>query len=146
MAANLFANEIFLSLFCSILAADVMKVLIHYLSFKRVDVTLFVKTGGMPSAHTAAVCAMTTSVYLTQGITDLFVITLMFSLIVITDAFGFRRSIGKQAEILNKMIDDIAMFNKFETKRLYELIGHTPKQVIIGGILGIIVANIVHFF
>jgi uncharacterized protein len=144
LIAGLFSNRIFLTVILTVLFADIIKMMIYYLLFSRINLRLIFKTGGMPSAHTAAVSSLATALYLNSGVTDLFVVTLFYSFIVIGDAIGFRRSIGRQAEIINKLVEDIAMFRRFKTRQLYELIGHTPKQVLMGGILGICSAIILH--
>jgi uncharacterized protein len=105
---------------------------------------VFLRTGGMPSSHTASVTAMTTSIYLMEGPSNLFIVCFIVSVIVISDAVGMRRAMGKQAEVVNKIADEFKYFKKFRTKRLYELLGHTPKQVIAGLILGILIARFVH--
>lgn len=142
---NIFLHEIFVSVIVSVLLADTIKIMIYFWKARKINLMLVFKTGGMPSAHTACVTSMVTTVYLMEGISNLFVVTLIFSTLVIADAVGFRRSIGKQAEILNKIMDEIAEENKFDTKKLYELVGHTPKQVLWGGILGILVSNIIYY-
>ncbi|NTV24445.1 MAG: divergent PAP2 family protein, partial [Nanoarchaeota archaeon] len=94
--------------------------------------------------HTATVGAMTASIYFSEGFSNLFVVCMIVSMVIISDAVGIRRAAGKQAQVLNSMIEDFTVLRKFKTKRLYELLGHTPKQVIIGLIIGILVAKLVH--
>lgn len=100
----------------------------------------------MPSSHAAAVSAISTAVGLHYGVdSPLFALTLLFTIIVITDAQGVRRASGQQAEILNKILDDIYWKKKIQEDRLKELVGHTPMEVIAGIILGIIVVFIFYW-
>lgn len=115
--------------------------LLGILREKRFDFKWFVGTGGMPSSHAAVVSAFTTAVGLHTGFTSpVFYVALMFTIVVLFDAQGVRRSSGKQAEILNKILDDIYWKKKIQEERLKELIGHTPMEVLAGTFLGILAA------
>jgi hypothetical protein len=98
----------------------------------------------MPSSHSAGVCALTTSVGVLEGFTSaLFSVTLYFSLIVMYDATGLRRSAGRHAAILNRIVDERFIHHRKEGEaRLFELIGHTPLEVVVGAIVGILFALI----
>jgi hypothetical protein len=87
--------------------------------------------GGMPSTHAVVVAAVTTAVFLDQGVTSLFLVTGIFSIIVIRDAIGVRQEVEEHAKILNK---------KFKTK-LQENVGHTFREVLVGVLFGIAVAS-----
>lgn len=98
----------------------------------------FVETGGMPSSHSAAVAALTTAVGLQEGFTaPLFGVTLYFSLIVMYDAAGLRRAAGKQATVLNRLIERHFQHPESDTQKLMELLGHTPFEVFVGASLGV---------
>jgi acid phosphatase family membrane protein YuiD len=98
----------------------------------------FVETGGMPSSHSAAVAALSTAVGLQDGFTSaLFGVTLYFSLIVMYDAAGLRRAAGRQATVLNRLIDRHFQHPEDDTQKLMELLGHTPFEVFIGASLGV---------
>jgi acid phosphatase family membrane protein YuiD len=98
----------------------------------------FVETGGMPSSHAAGVCALTTSVGIREGVTTpLFGVSLYFSLIVLYDAAGLRRAAGRQAMILNRLIQQHWEHADADAHRLMELLGHTPLEVLVGALLGI---------
>ncbi len=146
MVWELFANKIIQSVIFAYLSASIIKILLKYIAYDELDFMMFFRTGGMPSSHTASVTAMTTAIYFTEGTSNLFVLSLIVSMIIISDAVGVRRAAGKQAQIINKMVHDYKYFKKFKTKRLYELLGHTPKQVLMGLILGILVARMVFLF
>ena len=96
---------------------------------------------GMPSAHSAGVSALATSVGMFCGFNSvMFAITAIFALIIMFDAQGLRRSTGRQAEALNKMMEDIYVKHELKQERLLELIGHTPVEVFMGALMGSIVA------
>ena len=99
----------------------------------------------MPSSHAAAVSGMATAMGLHYGIdSPLFAFTLLIAIIVITDAQGVRRASGQQAEILNKILDDLYWKKRIQEDRLKELLGHTPFQVIVGIIIGVTVVLMFH--
>lgn len=101
----------------------------------------FVETGGMPSSHSASVAALSTAVGLQEGFTSaLFGVSLYFSLIVMYDAAGLRRNAGKQATVLNRLIERHFKDSEHETQKLMELLGHTPFEVFIGAALGVLSA------
>jgi acid phosphatase family membrane protein YuiD len=98
-------------------------------------------TGGMPSAHSATVSCLTTVTGLYFGFDSLFfLIVLIFSLITMFDAAGVRRSVGRQAVVLNKMLDEFSEKGHVAEQRLKELLGHTPFEVFAGAFLGVTVA------
>ena len=108
---------------------------------RRWNLRRFVGTGGMPSSHAAAVSALSTAVGLKEGFgTTLFGVTLYFSLIVMYDAAGLRQAAGRQAVILNRLIDEHFEHPEKNTHRLMELLGHTPLEVLIGAVLGVVSA------
>ena len=109
----------------------------HYLRTRRWNLRRFVETGGMPSSHAASVAALSTAVGMEEGFrSTLFGATLFFSLIVMYDAAGLRRAAGRQAEVLNRLIDEHFRHPEKDAQRLMELLGHTPLEVLVGGLLG----------
>ena len=137
-----------LSGLCAGFTAQLLKFLAELLFHGKVDFRTLVTTGGMPSSHTALVVGLTTSVGLTQGWTSpLFDVALVFSFIVMYDAAGVRRAAGRQAKILNDIVSELQHDFKFSFPRLQELLGHTPREVLGGAVLGILVACVAyHFF
>lgn len=104
----------------------------------RWNLRRFVETGGMPSSHSASVAALSTAVGLWHGFaTPLFAVTLYFSLIVMYDAAGLRRAAGRQAAVLNRLIERHFQHPEQETQKLMELLGHTPFEVLVGALLGV---------
>lgn len=136
-----FQFGILLTTFIAWLIAQTLKVLIGVVREKRFNFRWFVGTGGMPSSHAAAVSAMASSVGLHTGFDSAqFAIMLLFAVVVISDAQGVRRASGQQAEVLNKILDDIYWKHRIKEDRLKELLGHTPVEVIAGTALGILIA------
>lgn len=143
--SEFFQNKVLIIAILAWFVAQVLKVLITLIKEKKFDFTRFVGSGGMPSSHSSFSMALTTSIGKMYGWSSpLFAVSLSFSLIVMYDAAGVRRAAGKQAEILNKIVHDIHDNKKITEERLKELIGHTPKEVIMGAVLGVFMANILY--
>ena len=120
-----------------------IKVFAVLIKEKRLDLRYFVTSGGMPSAHSATVCALATAVALIQGLDSVaFGITAILAIVVMYDAAGVRRAVSRQSIILNRIVREIMVRRPRDEVEhdLRELIGHTPFQVIIGAILGIGIA------
>ena len=110
-----------------------------------------VGSGGFPSSHTSFVIATTTAIYLKNGVTDLFILSLVVSIVVMYDASGVRRQAGRQAQILNQIVEyfskrNIPVILKDREIALKELLGHTPVEVFGGLVLGILIAYIQYFY
>jgi acid phosphatase family membrane protein YuiD len=109
--------------------------------FTDVIQTALWRTGGMPSSHSACVGALTTSVGLKEGFSsNLFVFCLVFSLVVIRDAVGVRRSAGLQAKALNNLGRQTAEIIGKEFHSVKEIQGHTPLETLVGCLLGVFIA------
>jgi len=126
--------------------AQVIKVVVVLLTSKKLDMSRFIGSGGMPSSHSALVCSLTTAIGCSEGFSSsLFALSTVLSLVVMYDAAGVRRAAGQQAKLLNMIIEDWGKKPYAETeKKLKELLGHTPKEVFAGALLGIVVALIRH--
>ena len=136
-----FKFNILVTTFIAWLIAQSVKVLLGVFAEKRFNFKWFVGTGGMPSSHASAVSALATSVGLHTGFSSPhFAIALLFAVVVLFDAQGVRRASGEQAEILNKILDDIYWKKRIKEDRLKELLGHTPVEVLAGTALGILIA------
>ena len=136
-------NKIFMTTLSAWAIAQILKVSLGVIRKKRFDFRWFIGTGGMPSSHTAGASCLATAIGFTYGFDSVyFALAASFALVVMFDAQGVRRATGKQAYILNKIMDDIYWQGKTKESRLRELIGHTPVEVIIGCLLGIAVAYI----
>lgn len=135
-------NEVFNVAFTSWFIAQALKVILTLLTQRKFDLYRFVGSGGMPSSHSSIVMGLSTSVGLKTGWDSVaFAISLVFALIVMYDAAGVRRAVGKQARILNGMLEDMHKHKHIQEKRLKELVGHTPVEVFAGALLGIVIAN-----
>lgn len=143
MITEIFTNEILIIPICSWAIAQLLKVIIILIQKKQLDLRYLVISGGMPSAHSAVVSALATSVALTQGLgSAVFGLSVIVALIVMYDAAGVRQSVGKQSIVLNRMIRELSRRRTIIDLEhdLKEFIGHTSFQVIVGGLLGVIIA------
>ncbi len=125
----------------SIIFTQVIKVLNYYIVHKKINFTRFVETGGMPSSHSSASSTLATLVALRNGVTSTsFAIILFITTFIMYEAAGVRRSAGQQAKILNDIMDDLYSHKPISDNKLKELLGHTPTEVILGSMLGIVIA------
>lgn len=137
---DVFSTATFWSAFLSWMTAQFTKLLCGIALSKGVDFKYFVSTGGMPSAHSATVSGLATSVGMTLGFGSTeFVIALAFAIITMFDASTVRRAAGQQAGVLNEMIDELFTDHAISQKKLKELLGHTRLEVFMGMIVGILV-------
>src|SRR6056297_1158439 len=129
------------------LAAQAMKMIVTFVESRRIDFAALVSTGGMPSAHSAMVCGLATSVGLQAGFgTPLFATTLAFAIVVMFDAQSVRRAAGLQAKLLNQIVDELFRNHNLSEQKLAELLGHTRLEVFLGLLTGIFVALAMHAF
>jgi len=123
------------------LVAQVSKTIYELIRQRELRLSRLVSSGGMPSSHSALVTGLATATGRVMGVSSgEFAITVVLASIVMYDAAGVRRAVSIQARILNQMIDEAFQGHPFAEKRLRELIGHTPIQVFVGGLLGIGIA------
>ncbi|MDP6141870.1 MAG: divergent PAP2 family protein [Dehalococcoidales bacterium] len=123
--------------------AQLIKVFIALARERRLDLWFLLKSGGMPSSHTALVCALATTVAIIDGLNSItFAITAILAMVVMYDAAGVRQAVSQQSTILNRIVKELMEKRpRIEVERdLREFIGHTPFQVIAGATLGIFVA------
>jgi len=121
--------------------AQSLKVCLGIIREKRLNFRWFVSTGGMPSSHSATVSSLSAVVGFYYGFKSMpFLMSLIFSLIIMFDAAGVRRAVGRQANILNKMVDEISRRGEIREARLKEFLGHTPFEVFVGAFIGICIA------
>ena len=140
----IFQNKVFIATLLGWVTAQSIKIAINSIKEKRFNFRWVIGTGGMPSAHSSGVMSLATAVGIQQGFDSaIFVITMVFAVVIAFDAQGVRRATGQQAEILNKILDDIYWRRKIQEDRLKELIGHTPFEVFVGSLIGILVATLV---
>jgi acid phosphatase family membrane protein YuiD len=138
-------NHIFWISLAAWFCAQTIKVVTGVIRERRFNFKWFVSTGGMPSAHTAGVSALSTLVGLSYGFDSaLFAISTAFTLIIMFDAQTVRFTMGRQARILNQMLDDMYWKKKLDEEKVKEFLGHTPLQVFAGAALGIVVALLMY--
>lgn len=138
---SIFQNHILVVSLIACFLSQGIKVIIDVIIHRKFSFRVFVSTGGMPSAHSALVGALATAVGQAKGWSSSeFAIAALFAVIVMYDAAGVRQAAGKQARILNQIMDEILSDKDFNEERLKELLGHTPFQVFVGLALGITVS------
>ncbi|BAY61217.1 hypothetical protein NIES22_12780 [Calothrix brevissima NIES-22] len=145
---NILDNRVLLVALVACLIAQSLKLVIELFKNRKLNVRVLVTTGGMPSAHSALVTSLATGVGETLGWSSPdFALATVFAIIVMYDAAGVRQAAGKQARILNQMIDELFDDkHDFTQDRLKELLGHTPVQVIAGSALGITITWLARSF
>jgi acid phosphatase family membrane protein YuiD len=141
-----FENPIFLSAVSSWFMAQLIKTAVVLLGGRKRSIrelleTVIWRSGGMPSSHSSMVAAIATSTAFRSGLrSDLFVVSLFFALIVMRDAMGVRRSSGLQGRTLNNLGRQLAEKHGVEFHPVKEIHGHTPLEVVIGGLMGVFIA------
>ena len=143
---ELFGNRIFISAALGWFVAQVLKTLIHMFITKQFVMERMVGSGGMPSSHSATVCGLATAVGMRYGGGSYeFAMAAILAIVVMHDAMGVRMETGRQGKVLNEMLEVFTNMGKqiSAEARLKEFVGHTPLQVLMGAILGIIIAVIV---
>ncbi len=137
MLYQLTQNSVLLTAVAAWAIAQITKTITFAIQERKLDFSRLVGTGGMPSSHTTFVTSLATGVGIVEGWdSSLFALAAVFALVVMYDAAGVRRAAGKQAKILNRIVDDIYK-KDFHPERLKELLGHTPIEVLVGAIFGI---------
>ena len=139
-------NIIFMSAITGWFVAQVLKTIIHIIVNKQFVAERLVGGGGMPSSHSATVCALTTASGMKYGVGSFeFAVSFVLAMIVMYDAMGVRRETGKQAKLLNSVFFEniLNLDGVFLQEKLKEYVGHTPLQVAAGAILGILIAVLI---
>lgn len=126
-------NKIALAVLVGGFGAQLLKLLIFFFRHKSLSWHDLVVTGGMPSSHSAFVVSLATIIYLEEGASTAFVISLVLTFIVLRDAFGVRRTVGMEG----KQIEKLLKLHKLKSKFHYSM-GHTPLQVAVGAVMGLI--------
>lgn len=119
---------------------QLFKVICDLAKTKKFNFKKLMQAGGMPSSHSGVVVSLTTMIGKNVGINSpLFAVSLIFAFILMYDAAGVRRAAGKQATLLNKIVATPGLTGLQVSEKLVEVLGHTPFQVVVGAIIGIIV-------
>ncbi len=128
-------NKIILAVIFAGFGAQLVKLIGLWFKHKSLHWKDLLVTGGMPSSHSAFVISLATIIYLVEGVSSPFVVSLVLALVVIRDAFGVRRTVGEEGMIINQMIKKLKLH-----KQTHFSMGHTPAQVIVGSVLGFLVS------
>ena len=141
MTTAWFNNQVFWAWLLACVIAQCTKIAVGAIRLRRFDFRWLVGTGGMPSTHAAGVTALSIAIGHQVGFdSPLFAATVAFTVITLFDAQGVRRWSGKQAQILNMMLEDIYFKRRIQEERLKELLGHTPIEVLAGMGVGFVTA------
>jgi uncharacterized protein len=134
------------ALVCALVAwaiAQGVKAPVEYLRTRRWDWSLYLRAGGMPSSHTALVVAVAHAIALTEGFNSAtFALAFVVAMIVVYDATGVRRQAGLHAEVINALLRDLVAGHPLKQAELMELLGHSPLEALVGGVLGLVVAQV----
>lgn len=142
---NIFLNQPLVAALIAGFIAQIVKFFLNYLIRKTWNWSLLLRTGGMPSSHSALVAAAAHSLGLNQGFgSPVFALAFVLAMIVIYDATGIRRQAGRHAAIINRMITDLASGHPLKQEQLFEVLGHTPIEAFTGTILGVLTAQLVY--
>jgi acid phosphatase family membrane protein YuiD len=137
--AALFSNKVLIAALAWWAIAQLVKVPINYAVQRKIDLRLWVSAGGMPSSHSALVCALATGVALKNGLgSTTFAVCVALAMIVMYDAAGVRQAASAQARIINQILDELFQGHPISEQRLKELLGHTRFQVLVGALMGIL--------
>ena len=119
------------------------KVIHDLVTTKKFNFKRILGAGGMPSSHSAIVVSITTLIGKYEGVnTSIFALSLIMACVVMYDACGVRRAAGKQAKVLNKIIETPGLTGGQVYEKLVEALGHTPVQVFVGAFIGVVVGMI----
>lgn len=141
---GIFNNVILVSAITAWLVAQTLKVFVNLSLERKLDIRLLISSGGFPSSHSATVSALALGIGKYYGWdSPIFAVSAVFGMVVMYDAAGVRRAAGKQAEVLNQLVENLYPGSAPAQDRLKELIGHTPFEVFGGVIVGIIVGLLV---
>ncbi len=124
--------------------AQALKVVLTLAISKRFDRSRVLGSGGMPSSHSSMVCAMLMVIGFREGFSSsIFALAFCFAGVVMYDAAGVRRSTGRNAAVINHLMDALSGNGyALDGERLKELVGHTPIQVMAGALLGILIGTL----
>ncbi|XVF43770.1 hypothetical protein PTKIN_Ptkin02bG0067000 [Pterospermum kingtungense] len=145
-SSSIFTNYPLICAFIAFAVAQSIKFFTSWYKERRWDFKQLVGSGGMPSSHSSTVAALATAIGFQEGFGGaLFATALTLSCIVMYDATGVRLQAGRQAEVLNQIVYELPAEHPLaESRPLHELLGHTPPQVVAGGLLGVITAVVGH--
>ncbi len=128
-------NKVLLAVLLAGFGAQLVKLVVYLFRHKKLALKDLIVTGGMPSSHSAFVVSLATIIFLVEGASTAFAVSLVFAFVVIRDAFGVRRSVGEEGVLLGEIAKKLKL-----KKETHFAMGHTPLQVTVGSIVGFVVA------
>lgn len=134
-------NKVLIAVLLAGFGAQLIKLVSLWFKHKTLHLKDLVLTGGMPSSHSAFVVSLATIVYLVEGSSTGFAISLVIAFLVIRDAYGVRRSVGEEGMVINRVLKKI----KLKTRAHFAM-GHTPLQVLVGSAIGFLVSLMVFYW
>lgn len=141
---SIFQNHALIAGLIAMLLAQLLKPFVHYWMFHEWDPVQMLSSGGMPSSHSAFVCAMSLVTGMRSGFdSEVFAVAAVFSIIVLYDAANVRWQSGLHAQRINQILRELFNGQPLSEDTLKEVIGHTPRQVYAGMLFGLIVGLIV---
>lgn len=146
-AKEVFSNNAFIAAILGVVISQILKIVYYFFKERKINLRYLASSGGFPSSHAATVTALTLTIGLQEGFSsNFFIISIIFSCIVMYDAAGVRQAAGDQAKLLNKIINKLLPEEKINEENLKELIGHKPLEVLAGAIIGFFTAILVNFY
>ena len=148
---NILTNPVLIVPGCAWIIAQVAKAVINAIVNKKFSFDRLVGDGGMPSGHSATVTALAVMCGLTEGFgSTVFGLAMIFAIVVMHDAMGVRREAGKHARSIISIVEQLNDYfsehdDKIKTEKLKVRVGHTPLQVVVGSLLGAVIALVYHF-
>ena len=133
-------NKILIAILFAGFGAQLLKMIIYLFKHKSLHWHDLVVTGGMPSSHSAFVVSLVSIIYLEEGTSTAFAISLVLAMIVLRDAFGVRRTVGEEGMVINDILRKIRLH-----KSTHFSMGHTPAQVLVGSWIGLMVSLLVYY-
>jgi acid phosphatase family membrane protein YuiD len=139
MGLGVWGNAVLWLPIISGILVQLIKFLALWIRERHVDFRVLVQAGGMPSSHAAAVTALATAVGIREGTSSTaFALACVLATVVMYDAAGVRRAAGRQAQVLNRIVEDLYQGQPIAEEQLRELLGHTPVEVIVGAVVGFV--------
>lgn len=134
----LFTSKLLWSVVSAWALTQALKIVVNFFQEKKIKWHRFIEPGGMPSSHAAMVIALLSGVGIKEGISsNIFIVTLIFSLAIIYEAIGVRKEVGQQAQMINYIIKKLSLEKKVK-KKFRERLGHEPLEVVVGSFIGLL--------
>jgi len=145
--SRIISNEVLWTVAAAWLAASLLKVIFYAIQKKKINIRRLIGNGGMPSTHSASVVCLAFSIGFKEGWNSTaLAISLVLAFIVMIDASGVRLAASKHAKALNEITEEVFKDGQFHYEKFNELLGHTPTQVFVGGLIGVLISVIFFHF